>query len=141
MMVTKQRWYERNPLVAEAMHSWQHFPPRLQKILALRVNQGHRWQLWNTHKGSKSPYATHRLLVTYLSQKKRRWYDEDPMVQKTLNYLSQTDHGELVDLSERIIKLHSHIDNQRIQPDNLTRSELDNLVNYVFSNANRIKCW
>jgi hypothetical protein len=136
----RTRWYDRNPVVFDAMSTWEGFPPNLQNILADYI-QGliRRRQLSFKLVGSFRSlfrYSQKRLTIYYQSKKKRRWYDEDPLVQSTVNTMALMAYEDLIGISHCILNLRIYLEQLFIRTVEAPEHELQRIVTQVFSKFN-----
>jgi len=140
-MAIYKRWYERNPIIAEAMYGWQHSPLSLQRSLARYIKRLYLDNSLRINEKNAGPnrFFAHGQLNSRNATRKRRWYEMDHHVKETIDLLALIEHVDLVNLSEKIIKLNSHIKQREIKAEILPDSELQKLISFVFENASLIR--
>ncbi len=129
----QRRWYERNPVVNDAMKMWEAYPIPLQKILAREVtrviNEAHpNIRLY----GMFLPFSVKKLKAVYKSLQCRRWYDRDPLVRSTVQTMSFMPHNDLVAVCRHIVNLDTFMRKQNLQPAGMDEREIEKAVRYVF---------
>lgn len=133
-MTQGRRWYEINPIVADAMHAWEHFHPALQRALAIYLNTLFtKQQIRMQYRGIYN-LAPKRLVTLYRNRKKQRWYDQDPLVREAMNQLILARFSELIRISYALIQLRSLLQARGITGANETQNRLLSMINQVFEN-------
>jgi hypothetical protein len=137
MAEQKKRWYDVNPIIADAIHAWENFPPSLQRALAEHLNE--------LIKSEELPFrykGFSRLVIQILifndSRKRQRWCDQDRVVQKAYNSLGHTELSALLDVSMRIVKLRSYVRDKPLDPTRMPQRELRKAIAYVFEHPDHI---
>lgn len=136
-MAFRTRWYDRNPLIFDAMSTWHGFPPVLQRVLAAYIKELiEKRQMTFRLLGSVKDlfrYSRHKLLIWHMSRRKRRWYDWDSGVQATVNTLALLRYDDVLSISECILHLHVYLKRLSIPADTMAEQDLRNIVDQVFS--------
>jgi len=136
MAPTPQRWYEKNPIVADAMSSWQLFPARLQRVLAAHIDKlVKRYHLTARYSGIYR-LSPGRINVAIKSTQRRRWFDKDQQVRRTINTLRWVDHDDLLRMAFAIIRMRHYFNTIQISPDQFSTTELEKVVDDIFQNPN-----
>jgi hypothetical protein len=129
---SKRRWYERNPIIADAMHAWEHFSPPMQRALAIYIHTLIKdKEVVVQYRGIYS-LAPKRLITLYQTRKKGRWYDQDPLVRKVMNNLILASYGDLIYISQRIIHLRKYLREVNITGERHAAKDLVPIVAKVF---------
>ncbi len=140
-MLFRRRWYERNPLIHQALETWEKFPPGLQRMLAeyIGILIQHRVVSSRTHALSNTLFemTPKKLRAFYLSFNKQRWYDDDPVIRKTVEALARVKHEDFINIAERIILLKKRLEDDELDPARMPQKELDEMVSQQFSNMER----
>lgn len=140
MAAPRRRWYEKNPMVEEAIYTWQKFPRSLQRVVAKHVKLAlNRNNLSVRLTGGPGKFLTiplRTLTMAYFSHKRRRWYDHDPLVRSAVHTLSLVHHGDMVMLAERIIHLKVYLERQAVLNEEVSLKQFEDYVKYVFSKRN-----
>ncbi len=132
-MKRQKRWYEKNPLTREAMEIWRDMPHPIRRGLGKFI--------FNICTSSRA-YREGRLDSVpnmfpelYLMFRKRRWYDQDPIVRKAFIAMGYTSHREIVWLAERIVVLKKLLEQQALDGDYMSEDQIDRMLSSVFARS------
>jgi len=127
-----KRWYDKNPVVKDAMHAWEHFPLKLQTVLADHIQtliQKERFTM--RYRGIYKLLPNH-LKVVYKARQKKRWYDHYSSTYKTINALALVEHADLMEIARKIIQLRSYLNDHALQVEKLANKDLKVLIHQIF---------
>lgn len=105
-MSSKDRFYEKDPLVKQAVDAMFLFPPEVQVIIAsgfslIAESDCKAKELMNDSKS----LGTEKVLALYKSKQKRRPYDFDPTLHQAMNYLMIMSEENRRFLATKIIEM------------------------------------
>lgn len=104
----KQRWYEQDPLLKQSIELLQAFPDEILTIVAEGVNQiaEDEFKAEELIRSYKS-IGQEKILALYKSKNKKRSYDKNPTMHKTVNYILLISEENRTILAKKIIELVS----------------------------------
>jgi hypothetical protein len=134
-VVEHLRWYDRNPTVSEAMRVWESLPRSIQVLVAQEVSTrihdqiSKNYQVRPTLQNTRASNA--RLMGLYQTGAKRRWYDQDPVLRRTVNSLALVGDNELLAVAECIRQVGAFLKEQTRGRDDLTEDILAAMLSDV----------
>ncbi|HEY9685410.1 MAG TPA: hypothetical protein V6C52_00395 [Coleofasciculaceae cyanobacterium] len=105
-MILHQRFYEQEPVVAQAVGLMFLFPEPMQEIIALGLSQiaSQECQAHEVMNNVKSLGSEH-VLSLYKSKRKRRNYDQNQIIHQAINHLFVLSPENRVFVSHKVIEL------------------------------------
>lgn len=109
----KKRWYDADPVIAEAIRVWQRLPLALQRVIADYVNRHTRALLpGDAVEGAEDQVDLAEgflsgadMVKIYNVAQKRRWHDVDPVIRSAVNAMALLDTTENRRIARRILKV------------------------------------
>jgi hypothetical protein len=133
-----QRWYEKNPMVKEAVEVWERFPPLLSRALAKHIYEITRdFAQYHLSRDTGGNPIQKALLSFKIMFKRRRWYDQDPIVRKTFNAMANLHHADLLIIAEQVIMLKTYIDRNMVDVKTMSEKQLDALIAKVCTQSSK----
>jgi hypothetical protein len=117
MMDPKKRWYDEDPIIAEALNAWESYPHALQVLIADYVNSITKDIKPTTPQTDEfydgdTMISPKELIALYNAPMKRRWHDIDPVVRSAVNAMSILDLREKVLISKRVLRIKEVLKDQ-----------------------------
>lgn len=137
-MVSLKRWYDKEPVVAQALWDWERLPQVLQVhiakyIITLLQEQRQGIRITGTYdKVGRLP--SKRVLGLYLASLKRRWHDKDPVIRRAFNSLVFIEQDDLIHVAEGIIRTRRAVLQETAVQKALSDDDLSSVLSHVFKN-------
>ena len=134
-LAPKMRWHDKNPMLAEAVKSWEHFSPMMRRVVAQCVlDYSRENRLVNKY----NLIRPNKVVSLCFSWRRQRWYDQDTKVRRAFNTLILWDYHDVMVIARRILYVELYFQNLKDRDKPMpTDHELPNLVSYLFNNPHK----
>lgn len=102
----KKRFYDAEPATAQAVHLMMAFPGEMQEVIAggVGVIAEREYQARELMQNLKS-LGSDMILALYKSKQKKRGYDQNPVMHRTMNYMMVLTPQNRFFISERVVEM------------------------------------
>jgi hypothetical protein len=104
--MTTQRWYDAYPHLVQSLKMFQNFPPQiLDIILAGVIEVAENECRVNEIIQSLKTLGTEKVMALHKSKSRRRGYDKNPQLHKTMNYIYVLSESNRKLMAEKMLSL------------------------------------